>query len=507
VPGITATLVVIAALISLTLLSSVVLETRLARALDIRGELIETLEQTRKDAMRSLMATTEATLSDDQAQRKLLATEAHVRALSVQSSLDKLASKTATIPSTAAAIANARDAWGHMAPAAAKAIEDDRASDEHPTDIGAREFARTSHNKLVQQAYVWNTAISHVYLDHARATSKLSHRYELVALLDLAFSLCLLVIAGGIVVLGVAQPLREFERGLARVAAGERDVRVEPRGVEEARALARGFNAMADALESRDLRIGAQSTALTARNLALAAANVELDYFAYAASHDLRAPLRGIDSMARFLQEDLAAHLDDRSRSYLDRIRRAAQRLDRLISDLLEVARAGRALGPTSEVDLGDAAREALSGLEEAVRASGGTVELAPDLPVVRGDRTRLVLVFQNLLSNAVKYSSGPKRVPRIAVRGHVAGSTAVVSVEDNGIGIPRDQIDRIFGLFRRLHREGEYEGTGVGLAIVKRIVGAHGGRVEVESEVGRGSKFKVSLPLRGSPEPADAEA
>src|SRR5262249_55497337 len=129
------------------------------------------------------------------------------------------------------------------------------------------------------------------------------------------------------------------------------------------------------------------------------------------------------------------------------------------------------------------------------------------ELPVVRGDRTRLVLVFQNLLSNAVKYSSGPARVPRVAVRGRIVGSGAVVSVEDNGIGIPSEQIDRNFGLFRRLHREGEYEGTGVGLAIVKRIVGAHGGRVEVESKVGRGSTFTVTLPLQGSPVPVDADA
>ncbi|MEZ0228438.1 MAG: ATP-binding protein, partial [Planctomycetota bacterium] len=290
----------------------------------------------------------------------------------------------------------------------------------------------------------------------------------------------------------------------ASVARGRLDVRVATRGLAEVRELAYGFNEMVSALRSRaeevkqkQALLGRRERALHRRNKELASANAELDAFAYAASHDLRAPLRGIESMARFLWEDVGAQLDPEARDKLDRIRRAARRLHQLIDSLFEVARAGRELGEVREVSLGDCLEDAVDALQGGIRDSKAEVEVKSDLPSVWGDRTRLSQVLQNLLGNAIKYSSGAGRTPHIEVGARVEESGDVVAlwIRDNGIGIPEDQHQRIFQLFRRLHRDEEYEGTGVGLSIVQRVVHAHGGDVSVSSVPGEGSIFTIRLP------------
>jgi signal transduction histidine kinase len=316
----------------------------------------------------------------------------------------------------------------------------------------------------------------------------------------------LAIVAGGALFVRrtVLAPLRRLLAAEASVARGHLDLRVPTGGLAEVRELAFGFNEMVSALRARaeevkqkQTLLGRRERALHRRNKELASANAELDAFAYAASHDLRAPLRSIESMARFLWEDVGEKLDPEARDKLDRIRRASRRLHQLIDSLFEVARAGRELGEVRDVPLGDCLDEALFGLQGAIREAGADIQIVSELPTVRGDRDRLVQVVQNLLGNAIKYSAGPDRTPRIEVgaRNEEEGNVVALWVRDNGIGIPEDQHQRIFQLFRRLHREGEYEGTGVGLSIVQRAVHAHGGDVSVASVPGEGSCFTVRLP------------
>jgi PAS domain S-box-containing protein len=226
----------------------------------------------------------------------------------------------------------------------------------------------------------------------------------------------------------------------------------------------------------------------------LEAVNRELEAFSYSVSHDLRAPLRHIGGFAALLRQTAATSLDAKGHRLLETIVSAATRMGRLIDDLLAFSRVGRtALEPT-DVSLNllvrDVHREIMTGVDNREIVWG-----LNDLPAVRGDRALLRLVFTNLLSNAVKYSS--TRAHAMIEVGAVRGSEheVVVCVRDNGVGFDMKYVSKLFGVFQRLHSAEEFEGTGIGLANVQRIVHRHGGRVWAEGEVNRGAAFFVSLP------------
>ncbi|MFP5516633.1 MAG: PAS domain S-box protein [Alphaproteobacteria bacterium] len=267
--------------------------------------------------------------------------------------------------------------------------------------------------------------------------------------------------------------------------------------------------------------------ALRGKTRELERSNAELEAFAYVASHDLRQPLRVITSYLTLLERGLGTSLDDEGRECIDFARDGAQRMDRLIVDLLEYSRVGRKAKPFRPVPLDEPLRLALLNLEVAVQDAGATVTLGgPDgaaLPAVAGDDNELMRLFQNLIGNAVKYRQ-PGRPPVVRVTvaldrasGRQGGAPAVrIDIRDNGIGIAAEDHDRVFGIFQRLHRRDEYEGTGVGLAVCKKVVEHHGGRLWVEGPPdddlrdadGRpcGSLFRMVLPALPSPAlPADA--
>ncbi len=224
----------------------------------------------------------------------------------------------------------------------------------------------------------------------------------------------------------------------------------------------------------------------------LEAKNAELERFGYAVTHDLKAPLVTIRGFAEYLEKDAREGRTDRLAQDAARISDAVGRLQRLLDRLFELSRAGHAVGPPAAVPVLELIQESLRLLRERAAASGSSVEVAPALPVVFGDRARLVQVFQNLLDNAMKFGSG-RRV-RVAARGPADGRVVVV-VQDEGIGIDPRHRDRVLDVFERLDPRGE--GSGVGLAVVKRIVESQGGRVWLESEgVGRGTSACVELPL-----------
>lgn len=233
---------------------------------------------------------------------------------------------------------------------------------------------------------------------------------------------------------------------------------------------------------------------LRARTEALERSNAELQQFASVASHDLREPLRMIRNYLRLLEQKHRGHLDAEATEYIDFAVDGAQRLDALIHDLLELTRIGNDAHPFGRTAIKTALDAALWNLKVAVEESGATIKVPDFLPSVLGDDGELARLFQNLIGNAIKYRR-PNTHPNIRIYVAAQNSSWRFTVRDNGIGIPAEDCKRIFGVFQRLHGRGEYEGTGIGLAICRKIVEHHGGRIWVESDLGKGSTFCFTLP------------
>jgi light-regulated signal transduction histidine kinase (bacteriophytochrome) len=232
---------------------------------------------------------------------------------------------------------------------------------------------------------------------------------------------------------------------------------------------------------------------LKRKTIELQTSNKDLESFSYSVSHDLRSPLRAIDSFALMLEQDYATKLDEEACRYIRVIREGAQKMGRLIDDLLAFSRMGREPINAASVDLRAGAERAV---KEVLVAHTGTWPelLVHELPPARGDAALLHHVWVNLIGNAVKYSSKTP-APRIEIGGCIQGTEAVYFVKDNGAGFDMRYADKLFGVFQRLHGADEFPGTGVGLAIVKRVISRHGGRVWGESEPDNGAKFFFTLP------------
>jgi light-regulated signal transduction histidine kinase (bacteriophytochrome) len=222
---------------------------------------------------------------------------------------------------------------------------------------------------------------------------------------------------------------------------------------------------------------------------ALVRANKELDSFSYSVSHDLRAPLRAVNGYAQILEEDYASRVDDEGRRLIGRVRSSGERMGQLIDDLLEFSRLARQEPVRSRIDMAELAREVAA----EVGAGPAAIEIAP-LPHALGDRSLLRQVWANLIGNAVKYSGKSER-PRVQVGGRSEAAQNVYWVRDNGTGFDMRYADKLFRVFQRLHRADEFPGTGVGLAIVQRVVDRHGGRVWAEGVPREGACFYFSLP------------
>jgi light-regulated signal transduction histidine kinase (bacteriophytochrome) len=249
--------------------------------------------------------------------------------------------------------------------------------------------------------------------------------------------------------------------------------------------------------QQMEAEIFQSSQDLHATNQQLEAANKELEAFSYSVSHDLRAPLRTVDGFSQALLEDFGPLLPEEGQRQVRTIRAGAQRMGALIDDLLAFSRLGRqSLSKPVVVDMNRLVHEVLE--EHLVERKGRQVEIrAAPLPPSRGDASLLKQVWANLLSNAIKYTR--KRDPAVVEIGSVLedGET-VYFVRDNGTGFDMRYAHKLFGVFERLHRAEDFEGTGVGLAIVQRIVLRHGGRVWAESAVDQGATFHFTLPRGG---------
>ncbi len=230
---------------------------------------------------------------------------------------------------------------------------------------------------------------------------------------------------------------------------------------------------------------------LAKRAAELSASNAELERFAYIASHDLQEPLRMVSSFLQLLQKRYKGQLDQKADQYIHYAVDGAERMKALIMDLLEYSRVGSGKDSFVEVDTAVVMQEVGDIFREKIVAARALVEIDP-LPKVWGDKVQLMQLFQNLVSNALKYHS--ERLPSISVRAKEEPAHWLFSVQDNGIGIDPQFFDKIFIIFQRLHNKSDYSGTGIGLAICKKIVERHGGRIWVESRPGEGSTFYFTI-------------
>ncbi|MBN8855671.1 MAG: hypothetical protein BGO55_23160 [Sphingobacteriales bacterium 50-39] len=233
------------------------------------------------------------------------------------------------------------------------------------------------------------------------------------------------------------------------------------------------------------------NTDLRKRASELAASNAELERFAYIASHDLQEPLRMVSSFLQLLQKKYDGHLDEKANQYIRYSVDGAERMKTLILDLLEYSRVGTGKGAFESVSMCEVVKGVSEIFRDEIAASRGRIDIG-EMPMVKGDKVQLMQLMQNLISNALKYHG--EDPPHVQVMAEEVNRGWQFSVKDNGIGIDPQFFDKIFIIFQRLHNKSDYSGTGIGLAICKKIVERHGGRIWVESSPGAGSTFHFTI-------------
>jgi signal transduction histidine kinase len=335
---------------------------------------------------------------------------------------------------------------------------------------------------------------------HALVILRQSSRNLDAACIAIAIGLLLAVVA---LTVGLRRSaLRPLERlaGDARlVADGEFSHEVGRSGPRELRNLGADMDEMRLRILQELSALQAAHASLETRTEDLQRSNAELEQFAYVASHDLQEPLRKVASFCQLLQRRYGGELDERADQYIEFAVDGAKRMQVLINDLLAFSRVGRSSGNMVLVSCNDALAEAKSNLARGIRESRAVIKSA-DLPQVLGEPALLTAVFQNLLSNGIKFRGDEP--PQVTVAVHRDGEFWEFSVTDNGIGIDDEYADRIFVIFQRLHDRSAYTGTGIGLAMCRKIIEFHGGRIWLEPGRATGSQFRFTLPAQ--PEPAE---
>lgn len=299
----------------------------------------------------------------------------------------------------------------------------------------------------------------------------------------------------------VVEPLDRLGVDAQQVADGDLSHAVVPDGPGEIRAVGVDVERMRTTLLSQVRLVEASRAEIESAHDRLAEqaeelrrSNRDLEQFAYVASHDLQEPLRKVASFTQLLAKRYGDQLDERGVQYVDFAVDGAKRMQRLIQDLLGFSRVGRVGGEVTDVDLEVALEHALDNLEESIAEAGAVVTHDP-LPTVRGESALLDQLFQNLVGNAVKFRD-PTRPARVHIGARRLADSWELECRDNGIGIDPQYAERVFVIFQRLHPKDVYEGTGIGLALCKKIVEFHGGRIWIADEPGEGTCIRWTLPV-----------
>jgi light-regulated signal transduction histidine kinase (bacteriophytochrome) len=296
-------------------------------------------------------------------------------------------------------------------------------------------------------------------------------------------------------------PLNRLASDARQVASGDFEHQVEPGGPAEMRAVGLDVNRMRERILAELSALRAAHVTLEARTEDLQRSNSELEQFAYVASHDLQEPLRKVASFCQLLQRRYAGQLDAKADEYIEHAVDGAKRMQALINDLLAFSRVGRTAQSREPVSCAVLLAQAWANLAPEVRRTQATIEVG-ELPVVLGEATLLTAVFQNLINNALKFRADEP--PRVSVTVRRDRDDWLFSFSDNGIGIEPEYADRIFVIFQRLHDKATYPGTGIGLAVVRKIIEYHGGRIWLDTTVTTGARFWFTLPALAEKEDAD---
>jgi signal transduction histidine kinase len=341
--------------------------------------------------------------------------------------------------------------------------------------------------------------------ERAQAVASLNHAASVLnaALVAVAVVLLLVVVVFAFGLWRSAiLPLSRLAADARQVAGGDFEHRLDsPGGPQEVRAVGRDVDLMRERILADLSTVRASNASLEARTADLQRSNSELEQFAYVASHDLQEPLRKVASFCQLLQRRYAGRLDAKADEYIEHAVDGAKRMQELINDLLAFSRVGRAAQRREPVSSGLLLAQAWANLAAEVRRTHATIEQG-QLPVVLGEASLLTAVFQNLVSNALKFRGD--QPPRISVSARRDGPYWLFSFSDNGIGIDPQYADRIFVIFQRLHDRSTYPGTGIGLAMVKKIIEYHGGRIWLDQTATSGARFCFTLPVLPGDEDAD---
>ena len=320
----------------------------------------------------------------------------------------------------------------------------------------------------------------------------------------------ILVIAGGTGLLVLLQrmviaPVTDLAAQVRSVARGKYDRVISTSGPPELEVLARDVDSMrqqiaADLAEAERARqtIEATNLALGQQAAELTRSNRDLEQFAYVASHDLQEPLRKVASFCQLLQRRYQGQLDERADQYIAFAVNGAQRMQRLINDLLAFSRIGRSSAGFTDVDVDHLLGETVSQFDGAVESAGAEVTWS-NLPVVRGEEPLLATLFTNLISNSLKFRR-PDLPPRVHISGRRLDDVWEISCVDNGIGIEGEFAEKVFVIFQRLHPRDSYPGTGIGLAVAKKIVEYHGGAIWIDTSGTDGATIRFTLPIAAEP-------
>jgi len=337
---------------------------------------------------------------------------------------------------------------------------------------------------------------SYLAVQRKQAAAELHDSVVVLDVVGIASAVMLLLV---VTALGVAlraaaiRPITRLADDARQVAGGDFDHEVDPSGPREVHTLAVDVNRMRERILREISAVRGANVTLEARALELERSNAELEQFAYVASHDLQEPLRKVASFCQLLQRRYIGQLDARADQYIEFAVDGAKRMQALIDDLLAFSRVGRVEREAALVSAASALSQARVNLTAEIRKSGAVIQTT-ELPMVKAEFSLLTSLFQNLLSNAIKFRGD--KPPLIDVTAVRDDGDWLFSVEDNGIGIEPEFAERIFVIFQRLHDRAAYAGTGIGLAMCRKIVEHYGGKIWLDTEYHAGAKFNFTLPV-----------
>jgi signal transduction histidine kinase len=355
------------------------------------------------------------------------------------------------------------------------------------------EYGKMLFDQFLSKSYILNDDAARLEFHDMTELASLNRSSVWLISACLLLVVALVLADGALIGRILGAGIRRLRDGAALVGGGDLQFRLAIRSDDEIDDVARSINKMAESLQVSFSAIEGLKSEAQQKAVALASSNSELEAFTYSVAHDLRAPLRSIEGFSRLLEEEFGPGMSGEGSRVLGIIREGVRKMDSLIANILEMSRVGKTGLKISSVDMKASARGEYSRIENPSVTESFDFSVG-ELPEAQADGPMIERVWANLLSNSIKYSI-PAAVHRIEVGGRAEEGRNVYFVRDYGVGFDQKYADKLFVMFQRLHGEGEFEGNGIGLAIVQRIISRHGGDVWAEGSLGKGATFFFSLP------------